>query len=166
MPQRHRWFVLAAALAACAPAHPPAPAPAEAPGGSGITVAAFRQLRWVEGRWRGDQPNGEPFFESYRFENDSTIRSYTYADATNRVPTDSGAITLRAGQVTTGTGAARWVAAELTATRVRFVPLAGVRNSFVWERTSPDAWTATLSWPATADRPAREVIYPMRRLEP
>lgn len=168
MPQHLRRFALVAALAACAPAPtPPAPQPAEADAvGAGISLAAFRQLRWVEGRWRGEQPNGQPFFEGYRFENDSTIRSYSYPDAASRVPSDSGAITLRAGRVTTGSGGARWIADELTAARIRFVPLAGVSNSFVWERTSPDAWTATLSFPATAERPAREVVYPMTRLRP
>lgn len=164
-----RWSILPLGLAACAPAQaPPAvPPPAQAAAAtSGISLAAFRQLRWLEGRWRGDQPNGQPFFEGYRFENDSTLRSYSYADATSRVPTDSGAITLRAGQVTTGSGGARWIADELTAARIRFVPLAGVGNSFVWEKTSPDAWTATLSWPATAERPPRQVVYQMTRLEP
>jgi hypothetical protein len=163
MSQRVCSTVLLAGLVACAPA--PALAQAAA-ADSGVSVAAFGQLRWVEGRWRGEQPNGQPFFEAYRFENDSTIRSYTYADAASTVPTDSGAITLRGGQVTTGGGGARWAAAELTATRIRFAPVAGARNAFVWERTSADAWTATLSWPATAERPTREVVYPMSRLRP
>ena len=153
-------MILVAALAVGAPA-----AAQDAPAG-GTTVAAFQQLRWIEGRWRGEQPNGPAFFEEYRFENDSTIRSYTFADAASRVPTDSGAIMLRGGQVTTGSGGTRWAAAELAAGRARFEPVAGARNSFVWQRTSPDAWTATLSWPATADRPAREVVYPMTRLRP
>ena len=131
-----------------------------------ISVAAFRQLRWLEGRWRGDQPDGNPFFEGYRFENDSTIRSYTYADSVTRVAADSGAIVLRGGEVTTGSERASWAASGLTATRIEFVPRAGARNSFVWEKSSPDSWTATLRWPATADRPAREVVYPMRRLSP
>jgi hypothetical protein len=112
------------------------------------------------------QPNGRPFFERYRFENDSTIRSYTYPDAEATAPTDSGEIVLRAGRVTTGSGGARWIADELTATRASFVPLTGARNSFVWERKTADSWTATLRTPASADRPASEVVYPMTRLAP
>lgn len=165
MSHRLRLLVLVAGLVACAPAQAQVPA-APAAVGAGISLAAFQQLRWIEGRWQGEQPDGGHFVESYRFENDSTIRSYTYADAESRVPTDSGAITLRAGQVTTGSGTARWVAVELTDTRVHFAPLAGVRNSFVWEKSSPDAWVAFLHWPATAERPEREVVYPMTRLRP
>jgi hypothetical protein len=165
-----RWMILPLALfvAACAQPAPRAPAaPASTPGApASVSVSGFQNLRWVAGRWRGMQPNGRPFFERYRFENDSTIRSYTYADSTATLPADSGEIVLRAGQVTTGSGGARWVADEITATRVSFVPLRGASNSFVWERTSPDSWTATLRTPATADRPAREVVYPMTRLEP
>ena len=139
---------------------------ARAPEPIRVSPAEFQQLRWMEGRWRGEEPNGQSFFEGYRFENDSTIRSYTYADSANRVPTDSGAIALRGGEVTSGSEGARWVASELTASHIEFAPQVGVRNSFVWQRESDDAWTATLRWPGTADRPAREVVYRMRRLSP
>ncbi|HEX8386024.1 MAG TPA: hypothetical protein VF576_07570 [Rubricoccaceae bacterium] len=53
---------------------------------------------------------------------------------------------------------------ELRDGRVHFAPDRNVRNAFTWERRSPAAWTATLAYPATPDRPAREVVYEMRRL--
>ncbi len=165
------WFVLALAAGACTSA-PAVPQPVSTPAGAavpateplGVRLSDFQHLRWIEGRWRGEEPNGKPFFEGYRFENDSTIRSYSYADSVNSVPSDSGVIVLRKGEVSTGSEGARWVASELTARHVAFVPQRGVRNSFVWERTSADTWTATLRWPAAADRSAREVVYRMRRL--
>jgi hypothetical protein len=162
-------LVLVAGVAACGSPRTSAPAAAAVREGEvrSISVQEFQQLRWVEGRWRGDQPDGKPFYEAYRFVNDSTIRSYSYADsASGAVPSDSGFIALRGGEVTTGGEGARWVASQLTASRIDFAPRVGASNSFTWQRASADAWTATLRWPATADRPAREVIYPMRRLAP
>lgn len=129
-----------------------------------VTTDAFRMLGWLEGRWRGDQPNGLPFFEEYRFENDSTIRSFTYADSVTSTPTDSGAIVLRNSVVTTGSEGTRWAVRELSESRVGFEPQVGADNSFVWERVSSDAWTATLRWPGTKNRPAREVVYRMARV--
>ena len=169
-----RWKILSLLLVAAAcgqtaprgDAAPPASAAVSPATPAAVSASGFQSLRWVVGKWRGMQPDGAAFYERYRFENDSTIRSYTYADSVGTVPTDSGEIVLRAGQVTTGSGAARWVVDELTANRVSFAPLAGVQNSFVWERTSTDAWTATLRWPASGDRPARQVVYPMTRLAP
>jgi hypothetical protein len=56
------------------------------------------------------------------------------------------------------------VVTELSGARVRFDPVARARNDFTWVRSSADAWTATLHWPATAERPERSVVYPMTRV--
>lgn len=132
-----------------------------------FTVAGFAQLRWIEGAWQGVGGEGtdqEPFFEGYRMVDDSTMRTYTYDDAENPVPSDSGTITLRGGIVETGGEGARYVATNLVDGRIHFEPAFGARNAFTWERTSPDAWTATLSWPASAGQPAGTRVYLMTRL--
>lgn len=38
-----------------------------------LTAAELQKLRWIEGSWRGTGVNQPPFFERYRFENDSTL---------------------------------------------------------------------------------------------
>ena len=35
------------------------------------------KIKWIEGSWRG-MYNGKPFYEIYKFENDSTIRITHY----------------------------------------------------------------------------------------
>ena len=129
-----------------------------------FTAAEFRQLRWLEGRWRGVQPNGERFYEGYRFADDSTLVSYEYADSVSTAPKDSSAVRLRAGSIASGSGNTRWEVSDLSAARVHFVPVQGARNDFTWERLSANEWKATLHWPATADRAERTIVYPMARL--
>lgn len=128
-----------------------------------VSAGRFATLRWIEGRWRGSDGTGA-FYESYRFADDSTIRTYSYPDSATLTASDSGEVALRNGTVVSGTAAARWVAAELDSAHVRFVPDQNVTNSFTWLRQSPDRWTATLSWPAAGDKPARETIYQMERM--
>ena len=157
-----RLLLVLITLAACAAPRQREAAPTSAAGSTRVTDLGT--LRWIEGRWRGTLPDGGFFFEGYRFANDSTILTYTYPDSTSLTPSDSGAIMLRGGVVATGSGGSRWIATALREGFVRFDPREGARNNFVWERLSDDAWRAILLWPATADRPAREVVYPMRRL--
>lgn len=156
-------------LGACsAPAQRPTGAAAGPTGTAPLTVdlAAFGTLQWLEGHWRGTRPDGTPFFERYRFADDSTLYTFTFPDSSGLTPSDSGVIVLRGGAVVSEQGGARWVVTELADGRVRFDPLADARHSLTWVRRSPDAWVSTLRWPPGADGRAREVVYPMRRLPP
>jgi hypothetical protein len=141
-------------------------AESNAPQEPGLTVTAqqFREFSWLAGRWKGTMPDGSAFFEAYRVADDSTLVSYSYPDSVTTTPADSGIIALRGGQVTTGSGPASYVVTELRSGWARFAPRGEARNSFTWKQESADAWTATLDWPASNDRPARHVVYPMRRL--
>ncbi len=111
-----------------------------------ITLEQFQSLRWLEGTWRGDEAGADPFYESYRFLNDSTILSATYADSTARVVSDSGVLAFAGGRVTSRGGTAVWVLTAMDPLSLRFDPVANATNSFVWTRQSTDSWTATLRW--------------------
>jgi hypothetical protein len=37
-------------------------------------------LRWIEGTWRGSGVDQAPFFERYRFENESTLAVDSFSD--------------------------------------------------------------------------------------
>jgi len=129
-----------------------------------VSVAEFGRLRWIEGKWRGQAAGAQPFYEGYLFLDDSTLRTYSYADSTVTTASDSGDIRLRDSAVTTGSQGMQWVVTELDSTRVHFAPVRNVRNSFTWVREGRDRWMAYLRTPALGDKPAGETIYTMDRM--
>jgi len=159
-------FVLAAlALPACNPWPPlqEAAPPAVAQEGARITVRDFRRLRWIEGSWRGSGSGQAPFYERYRFADDSTLVVDSFADSTLATVSESTRFELRGGRLG-NPGTVRWVASRLDDRAVDFVPVAGARNTFTWRYESPDRWTALLHWPASDTRPARDATYSMERM--
>lgn len=156
-------------LAACArdPGGDPADAGAIAgnarratPAAVRTTIDQFRQLRWIEGRWRGAESGGAPFFEAYRFVDDSTIQQYTYADSTFSTASDSGLVRLRGDTVTSGWPVLRYVATAIAADSVHFAALPGAANDFTWRSAGAGGWTARLTWDSAGV--ARERLYVLR----
>lgn len=125
-----------------------------------VTAAQFGQLRWLEGRWRGAEAAGRPFFEAYRFLDDTTILSLSFADSTFTTVTDSGRMQLRGDTVTSGWPIPERVAIALDSASVAFsAPLRG-GNGFSWHLEGPGAWTARLPWDSAGV--ARVRTYDMR----
>lgn len=142
--------------------------PAGAGGGASakpatVSPSEFRTLDWIQGGWVGREPDGNPFYEEYRFKDDTTIGTWSYADSASTVPNDSGEIRLRQGQVTSGNDLVAWVATSLDRSEIGFAPLRGARNSFTWTRGPDGGWVASLHWPADGSRPARDVVYHMEQ---
>lgn len=125
-------------------------------------MAQLQGLRWLEGHWRGTGEDQMPFYEGYRFLNDSTIQTKNYTDSTLTQVADSGHIALVGGRLTSGSGNARWGATEIDSLHVHFEPQEGVQNAFTWTYQSPSAWTATLHW--TEDGQPIRRVYQMQRL--
>lgn len=146
---------------ACSKSTPDAP-PASEP--RTFTQAEFASLRWLEGFWLGTGNGTSPFYEGYRFRDDSTLVSFTYSDSTFATAADSGTIYLRGGVVVDQGDKASWVATAFDTTSIRFSPREGARNSFLWEHESDDKWRATLeSPPPEGDGSVRRTVYQMVR---
>lgn len=126
------------------------------------TLADFQRLRWLDGRWRGFQPDGKTFYEQYRVLNDSTIVMVGFADSTFSKATDSSRVQLRGGTVSNEGRTARWVATRLDSTGVDFAPHHGATNHFTWAQESPTAWNATLRWTDKDGRP-QSVMYALHK---
>ena len=139
-----------------------APARAEA---VQVTPAEFADLRWLEGQWRGTATGvsaGEkPFYEGYRFVDDSTVVAHHYPDSTLATVTDTGGVMLREGEVVHQSGNATWVATRVDASAIEFGPREGTSNSFTWARQSQNLWVATLR----AGR-STPTVYRMQRVGP
>jgi hypothetical protein len=127
-------------------------------------------LRWIAGTWRGMGETQAPFYERYQFPDDSTLVVEGFADSTLATITDTTRFELRGGILTNypecagQPGARRSYASALSADSVRFEPLVGTGNNYVWRRTNDaDTWEAVLTSPGGSAPPKRTVIYTMRR---
>jgi len=124
-------------------------------------AADLAKLRWIEGNWRGSGVDQAPFFERYRFENDTTLAVDSFPDEKLEKVDDTSRYELKDGQFTNGS----YVASAIDEKGIDFEPVAGkAKNSFRWQRESADKWTAILKWPASDGKPARERIYNMERI--
>jgi hypothetical protein len=162
---RHLFCLfLPALLAGCQREDAPPPPPPE----SSVTplqvdARQLRSLVWLEGMWRGTQSDTAPFFERYRYLDDSTIGTWTYADSLGTQVVDSGSIRLRSGIVTSGDSARGYVLTALDSSSAHFEPRGAAVNAFTWRRMSESSWSATLTWRDAAGQPI-ERIYVMRLL--
>lgn len=100
------------------------------------TVADFQALRYVEGDWRGSGYEGGPFYETYRFVDDTTIEMTAWTDSTMSVAREQSQYLLRDGSIRTSKGG-----------RLQKVDEAGHHfraESYGWifSPVSPDRWTA------------------------
>jgi hypothetical protein len=128
-----------------------------------FTTDDMAKLRWIEGTWRGTGDVEKPFYERYRFENDSTLVVETFDNEKVDKVTDSTRFELKDGQFGNGGNDSRWAATAIDDNAVTFEPVAKARNSFRWQRASKDLWQAILSWPAADNKPARQRVYRMER---
>ena len=127
-----------------------------------VTLADFRSLSWLVGRWRGGP--SPVFYEQYRFRDDSTIAMTAYTDSTFATATaDSSMIEWRQGQVRTRTARSTYDAIEVAPGRIRFRRTGAPDGGHRFERVSADEWIATL-FPRGAGTDT--VVYRMRRLSP
>ena len=125
-----------------------------------FSTADIAKLRWIEGTWRGSGVDQPPFFERYRFENESTLAVDSFPDEKLDKVEDTTRFELKDGRF----GSSNYVASSIDDNGINFEPIANARNSFRWERVSADAWKATLKWPASGNKPAGERVYNMERM--
>jgi hypothetical protein len=126
-----------------------------------LTAAELQKLRWIEGSWRGTGVNQSPFFERYRFENDTTLAVDHFEDETLGKVTKTSRYELKNGEFRDSEGA--HVVTALDDNSISFEPLNAGSNSYSWKRDSKDAWTAILRWTATGNKPAGERTYSLER---
>lgn len=137
------------------------PEPQNTPGT--FSAADVAKLKWIVGSWKGTGDAEKPFFERYRFEAETIVAVDGFTDETF-AKTDGTTLFALTDGVFGNSGETRWAASVITADSVTFIPVAGARNSFTWVKVSHNEWKATLTWPATVDKPARQRIYTMARI--
>lgn len=127
-----------------------------------FSTADIAKLKWIEGTWRGSGVDQKPFFERYRFENESTLVVDSFPDEKLDKISETSRFELKDGLFGNGD----YVASSIDDKGINFEPAKNARNSFRWERVSDNLWKATLKWPANENKPARERVYNMERIQP
>jgi len=138
--------------------------PLPSPSPKVITAADLAKLRWIEGSWRGTGDGQAPFYERYKFENDSTLVVEGLADETLSKVNDVSRFELKDGHFGSGTADSGSVATALDDSSIQFAPL-GKGNFFRFQRESNDSWKAILNWTDKTGA-AKERIYHMVRWPP
>ena len=130
-----------------------------------LGAADLRALRWIVGTWRGSGDGQSPFYERYRFVDDSTLLMEGFRDSTLAQVTESSRYELRGGRFANAgpADAAQWVAVRLANGAITFAPVRRARNRFTWRPVSADEWVADLEWPASNAAPARTRSYRLVR---
>jgi len=139
------------------------PRQAQPPETKKFSASDLEKLRWVEGTWRGSGDVDAPFFERYRFENETTLAVDAFTDETLKTVEDTTRFELKDGQFTNAGEGSRWIATTIDYQGVTFEPLAKAKNSFRWQRESDNTWTAILKWPVVDGKPGRQRVYKMER---
>lgn len=132
-----------------------------------ITPADLAKLRWIEGSWRGTGDIDKPFYERYKFENETTLAVESFDDEKFAKATDVSRFELKDGEFgSTDPEGRRSAASAIDTNSVTFEPVVKSRNTFRFERESENSWKAVLTWPATDKAPAGQRIYKMERWPP
>jgi hypothetical protein len=137
--------------------------PAPSPSPKLITTADLMKLRWIEGSWRGTGDGQAPFFERYKFENDSTLLVETLTDETLSKVSEVDRFKLKDGHFGKNANDSGSVAIALDDNSIAFAPLGKSRNFFRFQRESANSWSAILNWTDKGGA-AKERIYHMERL--
>jgi hypothetical protein len=123
----------------------------------------LKKLQWIVGRWRGAAQGQTPFYEQYRFANDSTLEITYFSDSSFAKASGKGRVYLTVGRVYHATGPSLWGASRIDESGVFFTPEKNANNSVSWMIKGPDTWIATLRSSATGQE--QVTIYEMRRIK-
>jgi hypothetical protein len=145
-----------AASPAASPISAPSPIPKQ------ITPADLTKLRWIEGSWRGTGGGVPPFFERYKFENDSTLVVESLEDESLSKVNDVSRFELKDGHFGGSDGDSGSVAIALDDNSITFAPTGKSQNSFRFQRESDNSWKAILNW-TDKNGVAKERVYEMER---
>ena len=130
-----------------------------------ISANDLTKLRWIEGSWRGTGDIDKPFYERYKFENETTLVVESFPDEKFDKASEVDRFELKDGQFGKFSEGAGSVATALDENSIMFAPLGKAKNSFRFQRESADVWKAVLNW-READGTPKERVYRMERWPP
>ena len=153
------------ALVACANSKPAEQSTSDQkPTPKTISATDLARLRWIEGSWRGTGDIDKPFYERYKFENDTTLVVESFPDEKFEKADDVSKFELKNAEFGTSADGAGSVATAFDDNSITFAPLGKARNTYKWQRETADSWKAILNWREKPDGPLKERVYLMKRV--
>ena len=119
----------------------------------------LKKIKWIEGKWQGLY-KGQPFYEIYRFVNDSTLESIGYEwDGKDSSKTTISYVHFKDGAYYLG-DKQNYKVISITETEIKMLPNVGVNNDVLWKYRDSTGWDAIL-------KGAKETnIYNMQHFDP
>ncbi len=121
----------------------------------------FAQLQFLEGRWKGESPDGKAFFEQYDRPEPGVFRSRRFPDAGFTEHSDGATISLQDGDVISQWNEYSWRATRIAPDGADFEPV-NAPSRFSWRRVDDLTLEATQRW--TAEGKEQQYTLQMTRL--
>ncbi len=103
----------------------------------------LKKIKWIEGKWKG-LLKGEPFYEIYRFVNDSTLESIGYEwDGKDSSKTSFTYLYFKDGAYWLG-DKQNWKVISITENEIKMLPNVEANNDILWKYRDSTGWDAIL----------------------
>jgi len=121
-----------------------------------FSIDDFSRLEFLLGRWKGEGPDGKPFYEQYERSGPNVFQLRRFSDDTFTEQGDGSTLTFEDGDVISQWGEFTWRASSITPDAASFDPI-NAPGQFSWHRIDDDTLEARHRW--TAD--GKEQHYAM-----
>ena len=105
----------------------------------------FSRLEFLLGRWKGEGPDGKPFYEQYERSDPHVFQLRRFADDTFTEPGDGSTLTFQAGEVISQWGEFTWRASSIESDAASFDPI-NAPGHFSWHRIDERTLEARHRW--------------------
>ena len=119
----------------------------------------LKKIKWIEGKWKGLY-KGEPFYEIYRFVNDSTLESLGYEwDGKDSSKTSLNYVYFKDNAYWLGEKQ-NWKVVSITDNEINMLPNFKAGNEVLWKFRDSTGWDAILKGKKETN------IYNMEHFDP
>jgi hypothetical protein len=119
----------------------------------------LKKIKWIEGKWQGLY-KGKPFYEIYRFVNDSTLESIGYEwDGKDSSKTSFSYVYFKDGAYWLG-DKQNWKVVSITDNEINMLPNVEANNEVLWKYRDSTGWDAILKGPKET------MTYNMKHFDP
>jgi len=126
-----------------------------------FTVDDFSRLEFLLGRWKGEGPDGKPFYEQYERSAPNVFRLRRFTDDSFTESGDGSTLTFEDSDVISQWGEFTWRASSIVPDAASFDPI-NAPGQFSWHRIDDDTLEARHRW--TDDGEERQSTITLTRM--